>query len=135
MKPCTKSTSRSAPGEVPAKPDPAGSIDTPYGPAVQDMGKESMELFDYVKGGGTVYRQGEFGKQFTSDAQFWSGKNPLTTVNYAEDFGLPPSQIDWVMGGTIEAGTNFVTRPAPGAGGRGGGAIEIVTEPNAVGDL
>ncbi|MEM8939928.1 MAG: hypothetical protein AAGC64_11325, partial [Bacteroidota bacterium] len=37
---------------------------------------------------------------------------------------------DWL--GQIKPGANFVTREAPGIGSNTGGAIEVVTDPNAV---
>jgi hypothetical protein len=80
-----------------------------------------------------VYRQGEFGIQYITEGQFWSPQNPASTTSYANQFGTPGTdQVDWIMGGTVKPGTSFVTRPAPGIGINSGGAIEVVTPPEAV---
>ena len=111
-------------------------IATPYGVAEQGTDAASQALKGAVEDGAPVYRQGSFGVQQTGDGQFWAGENPLTTSNYAAGYGTPGSAPpDWVMGGEVNPGDPFVTRPAPGLGGNEGGNPEVVTPPDGVGNL
>ena len=111
-------------------------IATPYGVAEQGTDAASQALKGAVEDGAPVYRQGSFGVQQTGDGQFWAGENPLTTPNYAAGYGTPGSAPpDWVMGGEVNPGDPFVTRPAPGLGGNEGGNPEVVTPPGGVGNL
>lgn len=119
---------------------PAGRVWTPYGVAEQGTDAGSVALRQQVESGGTVYRQGVTGTQHTADGQFWAGQNPLSTGGYADSYGLPDAQLadgdlPWVMGGTIDSGTPFVTRQAPGIGTNVGGAPEIVVDPGGVSNL
>jgi RHS repeat-associated protein len=112
------------------------SISTPYGPAVQATSDQALTALAQVKSGVTVYRQGRFGVQNTTDAQFWSLKNPATTPGYSGKMGLPgkAAEPDWIMGGTVRPGAPVITRPAPaGPGGfNPGGDIETVVNPGDV---
>jgi filamentous hemagglutinin len=114
----------------------AEGIATPYGVAEQGTDAASQALKGAVKDGAPVYRQGSFGVQQTGDGQFWAGENPLTTPDYAAGYGTPGSAPpDWVMGGEVNPGDPFVTRPAPGLGGNEGGNPEVVTPPGGVSNL
>jgi hypothetical protein len=111
-------------------------IATPYGVAVQGADAASRALKVAVEDGAPVYRQGMFGVQETSEGQYWASENPLATSDYAASYGTPGSaKPDWVMGGKVNAGEPFVTRPAPGLGGNPGGSPEVVTHPGGVGGL
>ena len=87
-----------------------------------------------ARAGGTLYRQGSFGVQETTGAQFWSPVNPTSTPNYASGFGMPGGAAtpDWVMGGTLRPGATAVSRSAPGLGTNVGGKIEVVVQPGGV---
>lgn len=116
------------------------TIKTPYGVAEQAYDDASLALRQHVEQGGTVYRQGVTGTQQTAEGQFWSGQNPASAPGYANTHGLPGTQVEpgeyrWIMGGTIEQGTPFVTRPAPGLGSNLGGAPEAVVDPGGVKNL
>jgi len=102
-------------------------IRTPYGIARQSFSLKNLKLRKEVKSGKSLYRQGEFDIQNTQDAQFWSAENPLQLRNYADKYGMPEGDgINWVMKGTIDKETPFVTRDAPGIGSNAGGGSEIV---------
>ena len=114
----------------------AASIDTPYGVATQAASTEAQALRTSVENGATVYRQGSFGVQQTAEGQFWAPENPLTTPGYASGYGTPASGApDWIMGGQVDPGEPFVTRPAPGLGNNPGGGLEVVTNPGGVKNL
>ncbi len=115
-------------------------IKTPYGVADQGTDAGSIVLRGQVETGGTVYRQGVTGTQQTADGQFWAGQNPASTPGYANSYGTPGTQVAqdeylWIMGGTVEPGTPFVTRGAPGIGTNLGGAPEVVVNPGGVRNL
>lgn len=115
-------------------------IKTPYGVAEQGTDGGSIALRGQVETGGTVYRQGVTGTQQTADGQFWAGQNPASTPGYANSYGTPGTQVaqgeyPWIMGGTVEPGTPFVTRGAPGLGTNLGGAPEVVVNPGGVRNL
>jgi RHS repeat-associated protein len=115
-------------------------IKTPYGVADQGTDAGSIVLRGQVETGGTVYRQGVTGTQQTADGQFWAGQNPALTPGYANSYGTPGTQVAqgeyaWIMGGTVEPGTPFVTRGAPGIGTNLGGAPEVVVNPGGVRNL
>tara|TARA_R110002072_G_scaffold219248_1_gene376853 strand:- start:10 stop:4377 length:4368 start_codon:yes stop_codon:yes gene_type:complete len=102
-------------------------IRTPYGIARQSFSLKNLKLRKEVKSGKSLYRQGEFDIQNTQDAQFWSAENPLQLRNYADKYGIPEGDgVNWVMKGTIDKETPFVTRDAPGIGSNAGGGSEIV---------
>ena len=107
------------------------SVETPYGKAIQSNSKEAIQVKDYVENGGMLYRGGTLNRSKTTDAQFWAPESPLTP-GYAEKYGVDFNQMDYIIGGYIKKGTEFITRPAPGLGNNAGGAIEIVTPPNSV---
>jgi hypothetical protein len=112
------------------------SISTPHGRAIQSSSPSSRSALRQIENGGTVYRQGNFGVQNTSDAQFWSLNNPASTPGYAGRMGMPAgsSAPDWMMGGSVRSGAAVITRPAPaGPGGVNlGGTIEGVVSPGGV---
>ncbi len=115
-------------------------IKTPYGVAEQGSDVGSIALRSQVESGGTVYRQGVTGTQQTAEGQFWAGQNPALTPGYANSYGTPGTQVAqgeyaWIMGGTVEPGTPFVTRGAPGIGTNLGGAPEVVVNPGCVRNL
>jgi hypothetical protein len=115
-------------------------IKTPYGVAEQGTDAGSIALRGQVESGGTVYRQGVTGTQQTAEGQFWAGQNPASTPGYANSYGTPGTQVaegeyPWIMGGTVEPGTPFVTRGAPGIGTNLGGAPEVVVNPGGVRNL
>jgi len=113
------------------------AIETPYGPAEQSSTPEAQAALKQVKAGATVYRQGVFGKQNTTGAQFWSLKNPATTPSFPLRLGMPggDAKPDWIMGGTVAPESPVITRPAPGIAPNPGGDIEAVTPPDGVKDL
>jgi filamentous hemagglutinin len=84
-----------------------------------------------------MFRQGAFGVQETTGAQFWSLSNPAATPGFAGQLGMPggAAPVDWIMGGTLRTGAPAVTRAAPGLGANGGGALEVVVQPGSVGGL
>jgi hypothetical protein len=108
------------------------TIKTPYGDAVQSDSQEAAQIRDYVNGGGRLYKTGELMESNAANSQFWSPTNPLTNPNYADSYGLAKSNVDFVIGGTSNPGTPFITRIAPPVPPNLGGGIEIVTNPNGV---
>ena len=46
--------------------------------------------------------------------------------------GVDFTSMDYIIGGYVKDGANFVTRPAPGLGNNARGAVEVVTPPNSV---
>lgn len=112
-------------------------IETPYGLASQADTPAARSALAEVQSGRIVYRQGSFGVQRTSDAQFWSLQNPAATQNYSNKMGLPSgaSKPDWIMGGTVSQSTPLITRPAPRIGSNLGGDMEAVVLPNKVQNL
>ncbi|MEW9700826.1 RHS repeat-associated core domain-containing protein [Paenibacillus sp. SI8] len=120
----------------PIEAAPAGgagtkSISTPYGAAVQASSKEAAVVRQSINDGGDLYRAGTFGRSNTNDAQFWAPESPLNP-GYAERYGVDFNQVDYVISGTINHNSPFITRPAPGLGNNAGGSIEVVTPANSV---
>jgi RHS repeat-associated protein len=119
--------------------DPLGlagcsQVDTPYGPAIQDTGAEAMAARVKVENGATLYRTGTMGKSQAGEAQFWALESP-TSPGYAARYGIPPENVEnanFIETGTLNPGTDFVTRAAPPVGTNPGGGIEVVTPPNGV---
>ncbi len=109
----------------------SGVVKTPYGDAVQSLGKEANTVKSGIKNGGTVYRGGTLGRSSAAEGQFWAPENPLNP-GYADRYGVDFSKIDFIIGGKVKPNSNIITRPAPGLGTNGGGAIEMVTDPNNV---
>ena len=114
--------------------DVAKGIPTPHGLAVQADSAAARAALQEVQSGATVYRQGSFGVQNTTDAQFWSMQNPTVTQGFANKMGMPggAAKPDWIMGGTVRPGSPVITRPAPGIGSNLGGDIEAVVQPGGV---
>lgn len=103
------------------------SVTTTEGKAVQSFSYNSLSEASNVKNGATVYRTGTLGKQNLAEGQYWGTKNPLSTENYAQSYGMTPTGNgqSFVIGGKVRNG-NFVTREAPGYGNNPGGAVETV---------
>ncbi len=132
----TGAAEAAAKGVQDASGSAAEGLATPYGVAEQGTDAASQALRSAVENGAPVYRQGSFGVQQAAEGQFWAGENPLTTPNYAAGYGTPGSAPpDWVMGGEVNPGEPFATRPAPGLGGNEGGNPEVVTRPGGVGNI
>jgi hypothetical protein len=123
-------------------------IETPYGIAEQDVSTEALALRERVEGGDTLYRIGtrrgtvlpngttHRGTNTGDNAQFWSPENP-NTPGYVERYGIPEgniSQFNFIERATMRPGSTFITRPAPGVGANGGGALEVVI-PEAEGSI
>jgi hypothetical protein len=105
------------------------SIQTPYGMARQDISPEAISALKSAQAGAPLYRQGTLGVQQTAEGQFWSLKNPLSEVGYAEKMGLPEKgsgDPDWIISGRLKLGAQAITRRAPGLGNNPGGDIEVV---------
>lgn len=107
---------------------------TPHGTAVQSLTPEALALRQSVANGQTIYRGGNFPKSAGPEGQYWSPQSPLAP-GYAQSIGaanLGMKPPDFILGGTIRPGANFVTRPAPPFGNNIGGALEVVPEANCV---
>jgi len=118
-------------GDVNAIAEGTGKISTPYGDAIQEISDDAFKVKNYVEEGGTLYRGGKFGRSKTTDAQFWAPESPYTP-GYSDKYGVDFDELDYIIGGKLKEGEPFITRPAPGLGGNTGGAVEVVTNPNAV---
>jgi RHS repeat-associated protein len=113
----------------------AGTVATPYGTATQETTPAAQAVLTEARGGATLYRQGAFGVQETTSAQFWSRSNPASTPGYAAGVGMPGGaapKVDWIMGGTLRTSAPAITRGAPGIGTNAGGKIEVVVSPGGV---
>lgn len=106
-------------------------ISTPYGDAFQDFSNDALRIREYVDEGGELYRGGKIGRSNTADAQFWAPETPFS-ASYGKNYGVDFSELEFVMGGKLKEGQEFITRGAPGLGNNPGGAIEVVTDPNAI---
>lgn len=104
-------------------------VQTPFGPAVQDMSKAALEVKASITAETKLYRTGTMGKSMTGEkAQFWALEHPQSP-GYTSKFGIPDINVakpDFIEVGRIKEGVPFVTRPAPSVGKNGGGAIEVV---------
>ncbi|MFN3792121.1 RHS repeat-associated core domain-containing protein [Massilia sp.] len=115
-------------------PSTQGSVDTPYGPALQSNAPEALAARKQVQSGVTLYRAGTMGKSQAAEAQFWSLEHP-DSPGYAQRYGIPQENIanaDFVETGVLKPGTPFVTRAAPAVGNNPGGGIEVVTPAHGV---
>jgi RHS repeat-associated protein len=109
------------------------SIMTPRGPLFQSDSPEALAAREVVSEGAPLFKIGTMDESFTNEAQFWSLENPLTTPNYAQNYGLPGSKPpNFVQSGFLKPGQGFITKPADAIGQNSGGAIEVVTNPCAV---
>jgi hypothetical protein len=109
-------------------------IATPYGEAAQGAGVAAQVLRSEVSAGAEIYRGGMFGRSAAGEAQFWAAESPLNP-GFANRVGaatLGSGTPDFVLGGTLRSGAQFITRLAPGLGNNLGGALEIVTDPFAI---
>jgi len=111
----------------------AEGVVTPYGIATQELSPAALDAQTAVSNGATLYRGGVLGQSAGPEAQFWSLESPLSP-GYAERYGIPAENMnfDFIESGTLNPGTNFITRSAPGIGANGGGAIEVVTPSGGV---
>lgn len=115
-------------------PSTQGSVDTPYGPALQSNAPEALAARKQVQSGVTLYRAGTMGKSQAAEAQFWSLEHP-DNPGYAQRYGIPQENIvnaNFVETGVLKLGTPFVTRAAPAVGSNPGGGIEVVTPAHGV---
>lgn len=105
------------------------TIATKYGPARQSSSSAARSALIEAENGATVYRVGTLGVQHIEEGQFWALRNPLSTVGYAEEYGLPTASVGYrfVVGGTVKDSAVIITREALGIGVNAGGAIEVVT--------
>ena len=106
-------------------------ISTPYGDAFQDFSNDALRIRKYVDEVGELYRGGKIGRLNTADAQFWAPETPFS-ASYGKNYGVDFSELEFIMGGKLKEGQEFITRGAPGLGNNPGGAIEVVTDPNAI---
>ena len=115
----------------------AEGVATPWGVAMQEATPAAEAALADAQAGATIFREGVFGVQETTGAQFWSPGNPAATPGYAAQMGMPGSaaQADWIMGGTLQNGATAITRGAPGIGVNIGGGMEVVVQPGGVGGL
>jgi RHS repeat-associated protein len=114
--------------------NPVGSVETPYGPALQGESQSARDAIKRVQGGATLYRTGTMGKSQAAEAQFWSLEHP-SSPGYAQRYGIPQENIEnanFIETGVLHADTPFVTRAAPAVGDNLGGGIEVVTPPHGV---
>jgi hypothetical protein len=94
-----------------------------------------------LRDSGQIYRRGNFASgdwegNYVKGLD-WSQQNPMTTSNYASNYGLPAGNSstisDWVIGGQINPGAGAVSYgPAPGIGANAGGAMEFTLSPSDV---
>ena len=115
-------------------PSTQGSVDTPYGPALQSNAPEALAARKQVQSGVTLYRAGTMGKSQAAEAQFWSLEHP-DSPGYAQRYGIPQENIanaNFIETGVLKPGTPFVTRAAPAVGSNPGGGIEVVTPAHGV---
>jgi hypothetical protein len=110
------------------------SIGTPHGTAVQSLTPEALALRQSVADGQQVFRGGNFPKSAGPEGQYWSPQNPLNP-GYADSIGaanLGTKPPDFILGGIVRPGANFITRAAPPFGRNAGGALEVVPESGGV---
>ena len=108
-------------------------IATPYGNASQSVSGNALRARSSVEKGATLYKGGKLGVSAGPESQFWSLESPLNP-GYAQKYGIPPknANFDFVETATLRPGASFITRPAPGVGPNGGGALEVVVKPGGV---
>jgi len=109
------------------------TIKTPYGDAVQNIGRAALDAREAVKNGAPLYRGVKNGVSNRVEAQFWSLEHPKSN-GYADRYGIPPKNMDFdgVDTATVKKGGDFVTRPSPAVESNGGGSIEIVVNPGEI---
>jgi hypothetical protein len=118
-------------GKVLGEAHPIPSVDTPYGPAVQETSDAALAARARVLSGEPIYRMGTMGKSQAAEGQFWALEHP-STPGYAGRYGIPEENVvnaDFVEQARVPAGTDFITRSAPGIGDNPGGGIEVVVPP------
>ena len=88
------------------------TIATKYGPARQSSSSAARSALIEAENGATVYRVGTLGVQHIEEGQFWALRNPLSTVGYAEEYGLPTASAGYrfVVGGTVKDSAVIITR-------------------------
>jgi hypothetical protein len=110
---------------------PIPSIETPYGPALQEHSAGALAARERVAAGDPIYRMGTMGKSQAAEGQFWALEHPATP-GYAGRYGIPEENVvnaDFVEQARVPAGADFITRSAPGIGDNPGGGIEVVVPP------
>lgn len=114
-------------------------IKTPHGIAKQSSSAKALNTLKDINSETKLYRVGTLSESRAAEAQFWSLENPATIKNideFAQKFGIPAENLQngkfFIESGTLKPGYSYITREAPGVGENIGGAIEVVTEPNAV---
>jgi RHS repeat-associated protein len=110
-------------------------ITTPYAVEVQSTTAEAQAALADVENGAQLYRMGELGENMAGESQYWSLENPLSNPDYANQMGLPGTNPNFVMSGTVNEGAGVVTNYAPGLGSNAGGGIQVVVTPGGVGNL
>ncbi len=113
---------------------PIAPVDTPYGPAVQEMSPAALAARDAVDAGAPIYRTGTLGRSQVAEGQFWALEHP-STPGYAARYGIPAenvSRADFTTQARVPSGADYITRSAPGIGDNPGGGIEVVVNPNGV---
>ena len=108
------------------------SIETPNGVATQRLSFAALRLKSQVAAGRPLFRGGALGRSAAAEAQYWASESTLSP-GYTRRYGVASfSRPEFVIEGRLREGAAFVTRTAPAVGRNPGGALEIVTEPNAV---
>lgn len=61
-------------------------------------------------------------------------ENPISAPDYAQRYGMSSQNVlnNFWQTGTINDGSNFITRYAPPVGANEGGCLEVVTQPKGV---
>jgi hypothetical protein len=114
-----------------------GRINTPHGVAEQLDSPAAWAALKEAQNGAPLYKIGKTGRSVAVESQFWSLIDPRTMSpkDYVNAFGIPKENVgfDFLIIGRLKPGAAAITRIAPPAGGSpGGGAIEVVTNPNTV---
>ena len=82
-----------------------GTVETPYGTAVQEVSHPALAARSQVADGAPVYRIGTLGRSQAAEAQFWALEHP-TTPGYAARYGIPEENVinaDFVEQGRVPA--------------------------------
>jgi len=114
-----------------------GRVNTPHGVAEQLDSPAAWAALKKAQEGAPLYKIGKIGRSEVVESQFWSLVDPrkMGQQDFAKAFGIPKANadFDFIVTGTLRPGAHAITRVAPPAGGNpGGGAIELVTNPNSV---
>ena len=102
--------------------------------ARQELSAEALALRSEVAAGRQVFRGGTLGQSTAAEGQFFAAESPLNP-GFADRLGaatLGRGTPDFIIGGSVRPGAQFITRTAPAFGKNAGGALEVVTQPGAV---